>query len=227
MNSWVSQSNKSLLFTIIYILIMPAVLNAAEKPRVSVTLTTANIKIDGILNEPEWSSSKSIQNFTQSEPRTGQLSSYKTTVTILANHHALFFGIECQDAEHPVTFSKQRDADLTDQDHIRMVIDPFLDGRSGYIFSEYDDSNLSAGDFNQKLFGTRARFNFSPDIQLSSFIQYDSESNSFGTNTRFRWTFHPQGDLFVIYNHNLLDLHDHWIKESNQLEVKLQYTFRK
>jgi hypothetical protein len=93
--------------------------------------------------------------------------------------------------------------------------------------SEFDDAKMPAGDFNQKLFGTRVRFNFSPDMQLSSFLQYDSESNSFGTNTRFRWTFHPQGDLFVIYNHNLLDLHDHWVKESNELQVKLQYTFRK
>ncbi|HSE42602.1 MAG TPA: DUF5916 domain-containing protein [Acidobacteriota bacterium] len=92
--------------------------------------------------------------------------------------------------------------------------------------SEFNDAELSAGDFNQQLYGTRVRVNFSPDIQLSSFLQYDSESNSFGTNTRFRWTFHPQGDLFIVYNHNLLDLQNRWVKDSNELLVKLQYTFR-
>ncbi|MCI0614617.1 carbohydrate binding family 9 domain-containing protein, partial [bacterium] len=121
--------------TIMLVLGIVGILNAEEKPQLSVTVTTADIKIDGILDEPEWHSSNSIQNLTQSEPHKGQQPSYKTTVTVLANHHALFFGIKCQDSERPVTFSKQRDADLSDQDHIKMVIDPFLDGRSGYIFA--------------------------------------------------------------------------------------------
>lgn len=93
--------------------------------------------------------------------------------------------------------------------------------------SEINSAKLRAGHFDQKLYGTRIRFNFSPDLQLSSFLQYDSESQSFGTNTRLRWAFHPQGDLFVIYNHNLLDIQDRWLKESNQLLIKLQYTFQK
>ena len=34
-----------------------------------------------------------------------------------------------------VSFSVRRDAALTSEDHVRVVLGPFLDGRSGYVFS--------------------------------------------------------------------------------------------
>ena len=96
---------------------------------------------------------------------------------------------------------------------------------------EHDVGQMPEGDFTQDLLGTRLRLNFSPDLQLSSFVQYDSESNSFGTNTRLRWTFNPLGDLFVVYNHNLrtrdpITLRRELAFGSNQLLVKTQYAFR-
>ena len=91
---------------------------------------------------------------------------------------------------------------------------------------EHDIGRLEQGDFDLTLVGTKVRLNLSPDLQLNSFLQYDSEDRSFGTNTRLRWTFHPRGDLFVIYNHNLREAEDRWRFESNQFLVKLQRTFR-
>jgi hypothetical protein len=64
---------------------------------------------------------------------------------------------------------------------------------------------------------------------VSSFLQYDNESGSFGTNTRLRWTFHPLGDLFVVYNHNVvrsLGTRERFGFESNQFLVKLAYAMR-
>jgi len=71
----------------------------------------------------------------------------------------------------------------------------------------------------------------SPDLQLTSLLQYDTESNSVGTNTRLRWTYRPLGDLFVVYNHNLrtrdpVTSQPELTFASNQLLVKLQYAFR-
>jgi hypothetical protein len=86
--------------------------------------------------------------------------------------------------------------------------------------------NLSAGDFTETVVGTRARINFSPDLNLASYVQYDTTTASVGVNTRLRWTFKPVGDLFVVYNHNVRDVLDRWQLESNQLLVKLQYAFR-
>jgi hypothetical protein len=86
---------------------------------------------------------------------------------------------------------------------------------------------LAEGDFDLTIVGTKLRLNLSPDLQLTSFLQYDTEDRSFGTNTRLRFTFHPRGDLFVVYNHNLRELDDRWRKAGSELLVKVQYTFRR
>jgi hypothetical protein len=91
---------------------------------------------------------------------------------------------------------------------------------------ERDIGDLREGRFVQSVSGTRVRFNVSPDMQLSSYWQYDTLSKSWGTNSKLRWTFRAVGDLFVIYNHNIRQLADRWQLDSNQLLVKLQYAFR-
>lgn len=94
------------------------------------------------------------------------------------------------------------------------------------LSGERDIGRLKEGRFDQTLLGVRAQVNVSPNMQVSSFVQYDTDSRTVGTNTRLRWTFHPLGDLFVIYNHNLKDITDRWRLDSNQLLVKLQYSWR-
>jgi len=94
------------------------------------------------------------------------------------------------------------------------------------LSGERDIGRLKEGRFNQTLLGVRTKVNVSPNLQISSFVQYDTESRAVGTNTRLRWTFHPLGDLFVIYNHNLKEITDRWRLDSNQLLVKLQYSWR-
>jgi len=95
------------------------------------------------------------------------------------------------------------------------------------VEGERNIGRLAQGDFELTLVGTRVRLNLSPNLQLHSFLQYDTDSRAFGTNTRLRWTFDPRGDLFVIYNHNLREIQDRWRRDANELLVKLQYTFRR
>ncbi|MBX7183753.1 MAG: carbohydrate binding family 9 domain-containing protein [Vicinamibacteria bacterium] len=95
---------------------------------------------------------------------------------------------------------------------------------------QHNAGRLPAGDFDQTLIGVKVRLNLSPDLQLNSFVQFDNETQTVGTNTRLRWTFHPQGDLFVIYNHNLRDFKESpsgWARDSNALMVKAQYAWRR
>ncbi len=49
-------------------------------------------------------------------------------------------------------------------------------------------------------------------MSVASYVQYDTESDLLGTNTRLRWTLRPQADLFVVYNHNVRSLEDRWQK---------------
>lgn len=91
--------------------------------------------------------------------------------------------------------------------------------------------DLSVGEFTQELYGFRTQLNFSPDLQFTGFVQYDNDTRELGANSRVRWTFHPLGDLFVVYNHNVVRTdvdatRRRWMLDSNQLLVKVQYAFR-
>jgi hypothetical protein len=192
----------------------------------------------------------------------------RTVVRVVALEDAVVIGIRADDPQPAriTSYARQRDASLGSEDHIKIVLDTYRDGRSGYVFSmatwwfgqfyngrldqyeltpswkpaplfivelsgERNVGRMPQGDFTTNVVGTRFRLNVSPDLQLTSFVQYDDESNSFGTNTRLRWTFDPLGDLFVVYNHNLytrdpVTLLRRIAFASNQLLVKVQYAFR-
>jgi hypothetical protein len=94
------------------------------------------------------------------------------------------------------------------------------------LSGERNVASLPAGSFTRDLLGTRLGLNFSPDLVLSSYVQWDNDSESLGTNTRLRWTFSPLGELFVIYNTNVYDPFDRWRTDTNQISVKLRYTWR-
>ena len=94
------------------------------------------------------------------------------------------------------------------------------------LSGEHNVGRLAAGDFTQTIAGARLRVNVSPDLSISSYIQYDTDTESVGTNTRLRWTFRPVADLFIVYNHNIRSLADRWRLDSNQLLIKLQYAWR-
>jgi hypothetical protein len=95
------------------------------------------------------------------------------------------------------------------------------------VGAERNIANLGTGDFTQDLASLRAALNLSPDFVISSFLQYDNESESFGTNTRLRWTFSPLGEAFVIWNTNVVDPFDRWRTDTNLLSVKIRYSWRR
>jgi hypothetical protein len=60
--------------------------------------------------------------------------------------------------------------------------------------------SLPEGDFNTRLFGARANVTFSPRMALSSYVQYNSRSDSLSSSLRFRWEYQPGSDLFFVYS---------------------------
>lgn len=114
----------------------PAAGAAAARPMLRASSTTARIHIDGHLDEAGWLAADSIADLTQIEPREGTTPSGRTVVRVLALPDALVFGIRADDpAPNRITsFARQRDASLTSEDHLRIVLDTYLDGRSGYVF---------------------------------------------------------------------------------------------
>jgi hypothetical protein len=75
------------------------------------------------------------------------------------------------------------------------------------LSGEYSRTKVAAEneEFNTSLFRINLGFDFTPDISLSSNIQFDDLSNILGTNSRFRWIITPGTDVFFVYNHNWID----------------------
>jgi hypothetical protein len=63
----------------------------------------------------------------------------------------------------------------------------------------YNDVKLPAGDFNATVVGVRADFAFTPLMFVGGLIQYDSDSDAFSTNLRFRWEYAPGSEFFAVY----------------------------
>ncbi len=106
-------------------------------PELRVTTSAADVRLDGVLDEPAWSSSSAISALTMVEPQEGGSPSYPTRIVVIATARMLLIGIECIDAEPDaiVAISRDRDADLSSEDHVRLMFDTFLSGRTGYVFS--------------------------------------------------------------------------------------------
>jgi hypothetical protein len=99
------------------------------------------------------------------------------------------------------------------------------------IGSEQNFGRLKQGSFVQRLWQTNLTYAFHPNLALTSFLQYDNESQNFGSNTRLRWTIKPGNDFFVVWNRNwqrlYLTPYDRpIIPETELLAVKLRWTFR-
>jgi hypothetical protein len=100
------------------------------------------------------------------------------------------------------------------------------------LHAERDIGKLPEGDFTLDLWRLKVVYAFTPDLVLSSNIQYDSESRNLGANTRLRWTIQPGNDLFVVWargwrrplvSDELISLDT----VEDQITVKLRWTFRR
>ncbi len=125
-----------LRFYLIHFCLLSFPLAATAQPQLAVHHASGEIVMDGLLDEPDWQESETITEMKTTVPKEGGDPSGGTVVRVIANEKALYIGVSCQYAEPGliVSYSKLRDTDLENEDHIRIVLDPFLDGQSGYIF---------------------------------------------------------------------------------------------
>jgi hypothetical protein len=116
---------------------LTAAASAQTTPSLRAGALTSAVSIDGRLDEPAWTSAASAGGFKQADPSEGANATHPTRVRVLAGPHAIVIGIVCEDPQPDriVSFSVRRDAALASEDHVRVVLGPFLDGRSGYVFA--------------------------------------------------------------------------------------------
>ncbi len=72
-----------------------------------------------------------------------------------------------------------------------------LSTEASYSRNEVD---LSQGGFDVDLASLRIDFALSPTMTLRAISQYNSSTDQFGTSARFRYTYRPGSDIYVVYD---------------------------
>ena len=111
---------------------------SSNDKRVMITrqITKGKIKLDGLLNEPEWKMVSPAKDFIQRDPNEGSPSTEKTEVYVIYDENNLYIGAMLFDSNPDgiLAYQKRRDQSLRTDDRFMWILDTFLDGRTGYFF---------------------------------------------------------------------------------------------
>src|SRR5947208_6537160 len=115
-----------------------AVQTAADEPtKAVISRSTSPIVIDGILDEPDWNGATPIGEIRQREPHPGEHASESTEVKLLYDSQNLYIGVMCFDSDPKQMIGTQmsRDADLSADDRVEILIDSFRDRHNAFYFA--------------------------------------------------------------------------------------------
>ena len=107
-----------------------------------------------------------------------------------------------------------------------------LTGNIGYRFqpfvsiaatASYNDISLPEPWGRNKfwLIGPRLDVTMTNNLYLTTFFQYNEQTNNINLNTRLQWRYKPASDLFIVYTDNYLP--DNFMVKSRALVVKFTY----
>lgn len=115
---------------------MPRATSPAAGAAYRVQRVSGGIRLDGSLAGPAWSTADSIVDFRQREPLEGAPASERTVVKILRDARTIYIGVRAYDRDMPALRASQlrRDADLSSDDNITLLIDSYRDRRSAFLF---------------------------------------------------------------------------------------------
>lgn len=90
--------------------------------------------IDGDLTDAAWKNAPEFTDFTQHDPDDGKPATMKSSVRVVYDDHAIYFGLKMDDPQRPTTQLARRDS-FTQSDFISINLDPQLDRLSGNAFT--------------------------------------------------------------------------------------------
>jgi len=134
--------NSGLMILTIHMLIIPSTLYAegAERTHPGRIMTAVRINperptIDGLLDDEVWQHAPASGDFLQKEPNEGEPATEKTTVQIVYDDEALYFGVMCYDSEPDKIVARlaRRDG-WVESDHISIDIDAHHDHQTANWF---------------------------------------------------------------------------------------------
>ena len=96
------------------------------------------LRVDGVLDEPEWQLTKASPRFTQIEPHQGAPTDFETTVRVLYNKEFLYVGVFARDPAGKKAIRAtdfKRDFDYLAHDLVTLTFDGFNDQRNAMCFA--------------------------------------------------------------------------------------------
>src|SRR5467141_2852469 len=126
---------------------MPAV---AQRTTIRATAIRTPVTLDGGLDEPFWTTTDSIHDFRQREPIEGSPATERTVVKVAHDADALYIAVRCYDSDARGVRASQlrRDADLSSDDNVRILIDGCNDRRSAFVFATNPNGAQWDGQFS-------------------------------------------------------------------------------
>jgi len=89
-----------------------------------------------------------------------------------------------------------------------------------------NDIRLAEDGFIANIYRLNLNILFSPEITLYNFIQYDSESDRMGWQSRFQWILQPGREIFLVWNSIASDPYDRFQLEEASARLKVKFTIR-
>jgi hypothetical protein len=110
---------------------------APDATAVQAARAIGQIRIDGVLDEPDWARARPARTFTQLDPDEGRPASERTEVRVLIDGDALYFGALLGDSDPSGIVSRlaRRDADNVESDWFEVALDAYHDHLTALEFA--------------------------------------------------------------------------------------------
>jgi hypothetical protein len=152
-------------------------------------------RIDGDLSDAAWRLAVPISHFDQFDPEEGAPATERTTVSVLFDDNALYFGVKCYDSDPSGIVEQLSRRDRTLQsDKCTITIDSYHDHTTAYMFSGTVSGIQSDGVLSHD--------GLAYDGQWDAVWEYDAKIVSDGWSAEFRipfsaLRFNPQDSEYV------------------------------
>ena len=125
--------------TLLFLLIILVFGQSLKSQTETIKAVKTNVapEVDGRLNDSIWQLAIPYSGFKMVEPTPGNKPSEETEVRVLYTQNGIYFGFTCFDSEPEkvaVNTMQHDQSEERNEDQISILIDPFQDKRTGYLF---------------------------------------------------------------------------------------------
>lgn len=150
--------------------------------------THADIRIDGVLDEPEWQQARVFDAFVTTEPLTGEAAKYRTVALLYTNTEGIFVGF--RNYQPPGVTRVQR----------QFARDAIIAADRNYVGIDFDASGFAGYEFTVGASNTRTDGIYSKEKELSLdwdgtwYSQTSQDENYWYSEIHIPWTVAPMTD---------------------------------